>query len=1003
MQKYLIFWLLFCSLLFQNDILYGQKFAPKYLRENDKSLLSLTSQYTEDGWLIFNPDSESIEASKFTSRFQNSLGLSGDYQLWLVKDKTDVKETRHQHFQLLWKNIVVEGGHLTLHSRKGVLKSVHSRIIDGLALNPERVISESQALESAVFAQKISLADFKNNLPKGQLILTSQDGNFATESYQLAYTFDILGGRESGDIKKALGPNRVYINAISGAVIKSVPLVSKCFDAKYSHGKVSHNQLQLLPTTQNLGKPLQAATFNSLHPRGNPTPSFEVEPLGTDFRLSMSTNVPQALITRVDLNNNAWLWANQNPPQINNAWDDPEVTNSSTNWGTNAQAATLSHWAVWRCYQYFLNRFNMNGTDGQGTIARVLSSPGYADGPVWWRNERLMVVEANPQGQVAAAVDIIGHEYGHGVSNHLVGGWTIFDGETGSLNEGFSDIMGSVIERELQPDGGPNGGDWYWQMGENAWYVRNMADPNIFGHPKIYHEPGFWNSTNPQLVHINAGVLDKWFHTLITGKGPNGDITPISSINDAMSVVYWALENYIYGDYNYANTANALRIAAGAVFGECSPQQRAVAAAWGAVGIPTSYICSPDCNFTATAITPTSVNCNQAMTLSSGCTAGPGNSNGWECQGITYTYSGPNVPYNPGSNPSLNVTAPASAGTYQYSLAMSKSGAGCYTPTFNFNVSVNCGSTPTCDFSNGPRYVGTWSNLVVQIRSISGRNVLVTAIPGSSDDKYYPRGDNFWGSFNQDPNAAGLQSCLNAGTTDWGGLTNPSSIAPPAGYYQGTEQDGAVYYAQNGTNPPNPCDFSSGPRHVGTWNNLNVEIRQFPNGKRALVTAEPNAYNDKYYPRGDNFWDNFTKDSGVENLQGCLNAGTTGWWGLEFPTSITPPSGYQQGTTQDGAVYFSTNGLRVGAQQETIEEVSLVKVRPNPVHNEVIVTFMLKEASDVQLRLLDVQGRVYQQHTHKGIAGKNERVLTVSSLATGVYALEVILERQRIIHKLVKE
>ncbi|GAB2561507.1 hypothetical protein GCM10027190_09010 [Spirosoma areae] len=109
---------------------------------------------------------------------------------------------------------------------------------------------------------------------------------------------------------------------------------------------------------------------------------------------------------------------------------------------------------------------------------------------------------------------------------------------------------------------------------------------------------------------------------------------------------------------------------------------------------------------------------------------------------------------------------------------MSKPSSGCYVRTTNFNINVNCSSPSNCDFSSGPRYVGTWNGLTVQIRSISGKNVLVTAITGSSTDKYYPRGDNFWGNFNLDPNAAGLQSCLNAGNTAWYGLALPGGLTP---------------------------------------------------------------------------------------------------------------------------------------------------------------------------------------------------------------------------------
>ena len=470
-----------------------------------------------------------------------------------------------------------------------------------------------------------------------------------------------------------------------------------------------------------------------------------------------------------------------------------------------------------------------------------------------------------------------------------------------------------------------------------------------------------------------------------------------------MNVVEWGLDNYIYGDYDYPNAANALRVAAGALYGQCSPQQIAVRDAWATAGI-TMGACTPDCNYQAVSISPGSVNCNQGFTLSTGCGGASSNYNAYTCQNVTYSFTGPNVPYNYSNNSSINVTAPGTAGNYQYTLTMSKPNSGCYVKTYNFTVNVNCGGGNPCDFSSGPRYVGSWYGLDVQIRQIAGHNVLVTAIPGSSNDKYYPRGDNFWNEFTKDPGAVNLQSCLNAGNSGYNGYSVPGSISPPSGYYQGAENDGAVFYAQNGTNPQNPCDFSSGPRRVGTWNGYEVQIRNFPNGKRALVAAEAGSYNDKYFPRGDNFWDNFTKDAGAEQYRACLNAGNTDWYGNVMPGSITPPAGYQAGSIpNDGATFFSTNGLRVAAQENALADVRLVTVRPNPARDEVILTFTLTEAADVPVRLLDLQGRVQQKQTFKGVAGKNERVLSVESLPTGLYAIEVMMEGQRIIQKLIKE
>lgn len=161
--------------------------------------------------------------------------------------------------------------------------------------------------------------------------------------------------------------------------------------------------------------------------------------------------------------------------------------------------------------------------------------------------------------------------------------------------------------------------------------------------------------------------------------------------------------------------------------------------------------------------------------------------------------------------------------------------------------------------------------------------------------------------------------------------------------------------------------------------------------------------NDKYFPRGDNFWNSFTKDPGADQYLGCLNAGETAYNGNAAPTSVTPPPGYQQGTAQDGAIYYSTNGLRVAADGLVEEKLYSVKIHPNPAQEELIVSVLLTKKGEVPIRILDLQGKLHQQHMLDGIAGRNEKVLRIGSLPTGMYIVEVILGPQRIIHKLVKE
>ncbi len=72
-----------------------------------------------------------------------------------------------------------------------------------------------------------------------------------------------------------------------------------------------------------------------------------------------------------------------------------------------------------------------------------------------------------------------------------------------------------------------------------------------------------------------------------------------------------------------------------------------------------------------------------------------------------------------------------------------------------------------------------------------------------------------------------------------------------------------------------------------------------------IVTAINGSTTDKHFPRGKNFADrgDISWTNGVINKT-CLGGGTTGYDGLVFPSGITVPSEYSQGTEPDGAVYF---------------------------------------------------------------------------------------------------
>ena len=123
-------------------------------------------------------------------------------------------------------------------------------------------------------------------------------------------------------------------------------------------------------------------------------------------------------------------------------------------------------------------------------------------------------------GDGFADLDIIGHEFSHGVTNHTsdLTKWN----EPGALEESFSDINGAFVD-----------GDW--EIGEDAPGSddRSLEDPTIYGDPDRYNHP--WKvaagtSDDYGGVHTNNGINNKAAYLVTEGGSFNGVDIPWGGI-----------------------------------------------------------------------------------------------------------------------------------------------------------------------------------------------------------------------------------------------------------------------------------------------------------------------------------------------------------------------------------------------------------------------------------------------------------------------------------------
>lgn len=187
----------------------------------------------------------------------------------------------------------------------------------------------------------------------------------------------------------------------------------------------------------------------------------------------------------------------------------------------------------------------------------------------------------------SCALDVIGHELMHGVTQHTSG--LVYQGEPGALNEALSDIFGTFIEETYAPVGSA-----LFSIGEAAFPDGGIRD---FVHPWLKDQPDHMRhlTTGPGDnggVHANSGIINNaWYLMTWGGTNDTSDLEVTESIGmDASRRLWWHTSRYLLRpDSTFDRAARAQTAWASSQ----GMPLRAVACAWVATGVLTEeYVTS---------------------------------------------------------------------------------------------------------------------------------------------------------------------------------------------------------------------------------------------------------------------------------------------------------------------------------------------------------------------------------------------------------------------------
>ncbi|WP_373784490.1 M4 family metallopeptidase [Kaistella sp.] len=525
---------------------------------------------------------------------KQSLGLDSRSTLQSIKMELDPSSSFvDEKFQLYYDGIKVQYVVYTLHSQDGKMLSLSGDIfpIDDVTTKPS--LNAGTALTYAIKhtgAQKYMWEDaeyVKENSyqkPQGELVLVPIEQNDGSFKLLLAYKFDIYAAQP-------LSREYVYIDALDGKVLLTDAIIKHAnnfygnISGTHDHGSAENSDASQIKLALVNGN---AATRYA----GSQVISTTL--VGSSYALRDSSR--GSGVFTYNLKKGTTLKTTDFTDADNN-WSAAEFNNAAFD-----NAALDAHWGVSSTYDYFKNTHNRNSYNNAGAALKSYVHYSSAYENAYWSGSEMVYGDGASTFAPLTSLDVTAHELGHGICEYSAN--LVYSRESGAINEGLSDIWGSVVENAFAPT------KQNFLIGEDItkispYYLRSMSNPKsgLSAQPDTYLGTNWKAATssctptqsNDQCgVHYNSGVLNHFFYILTQGKtGTNdkGNSYSVTGIGFAKSakIIYRMETSYLSSNSTYANVLTYAIQSAKDLYGADSPEAIATQNALYAVGLGTAY------------------------------------------------------------------------------------------------------------------------------------------------------------------------------------------------------------------------------------------------------------------------------------------------------------------------------------------------------------------------------------------------------------------------------
>ena len=637
----------------------------------------------------------SSRSTNINEILKQSLNLDSRSTLQSIKTELDPSSSFvDEKFQLYYDGIKVQYVVYTTHSQKGKMESLSGNIFPISDVTTQPTLSAASALNSALKhtnAEKYMWDDaeyVKENAykkPQGELVLVPIEQNDGSFKLLLAYKFDIYAAQP-------LSREYVYVDALDGKVLMTDAII-KHAKGIFADGSSAHNEnIEQNSEATNLKLALVNGTASTRY-AGSQTISTTL--VGSNYTLRDSSR--GSGVFTYNLKKGTSL-KTTDFTDANNSWTAAEFNNAAFD-----NAALDAHWGVSSTYDYFKNTFNRNSYNNSGGALKSYVHYSSAYENAYWSGSEMVYGDGASTFSPLTSLDVTAHELGHGICEYSAN--LVYSRESGALNEGLSDIWGSVVENAFAPT------KQNFLIGEDITkvspgYLRSMSNPKsgLSPQPDTYLGTNWKAATssctptqnNDQCgVHYNSGVLNHFFYILTQGKtGTNdkGNSYSVTGIgfDKSAKIIYRMETSYLSSTSTYASVLTYAIQSAKDLYGADSPEAIATQNALYAVGLGTAYSGGGTSTDTTAPSAPTNLSASGTTAVATNLTWTASTDN----VGVTGydVYSGATLLGNTATT-SASITGLTASTTYSFSVK-AKDAAGNASASSNV-LSVTTGTTTT--------------------------------------------------------------------------------------------------------------------------------------------------------------------------------------------------------------------------------------------------------------------------------------------------------------------